>query len=150
MPLRFRNIDASPADPVERWGFEGMLAAIDRGYARDWRKLVESVAADPRLRPEFDEALLAAESTATARLLTIALNERTRTVDAVALDRLRDAFHGTRMSQGELAHRLGTSRSRVNTYLTGQVTPSMSVLAAVEQLAAAVRGPSAAVSVTLL
>ena len=27
--LKFRNIDASPDDPVETWPFEGILAAVD-------------------------------------------------------------------------------------------------------------------------
>jgi hypothetical protein len=29
--LQFRNINATPDDPVEKWGVEGILAAIDRG-----------------------------------------------------------------------------------------------------------------------
>ena len=68
MPLRFRNIDATPEDPVELWGFEGMLAAIDRGYAADWRKLVTAVASNPSLRQLFDEACEAAESRSTVAL----------------------------------------------------------------------------------
>ena len=37
--LRFRNIDASPDDPVETWPFEGILAAVERGTLPDWRRL---------------------------------------------------------------------------------------------------------------
>ena len=37
----------TPDDPVEDWGFEGILQAIDRGYARDWAKLVIAVHANP-------------------------------------------------------------------------------------------------------
>ena len=37
MPLRFRNIDTTPDAPVREWGFEGMLAALDRNPpARPW------------------------------------------------------------------------------------------------------------------
>ena len=32
-PLKFRNITASPEDPVEIWPFEGMVAAVERGIA---------------------------------------------------------------------------------------------------------------------
>ncbi len=142
MPLRFRNIDATPDDPVDQWGFEGMLAAIDRGYARDWRKLVMAVAADPALREEFDEARAAAESRSTVALLDEMLAQATRSPSEIALDRLRDSFHGTRMTQGELAGLVGTSRTRLNSYLTGRVTPSMDIPIAVEQVSNRYRGPA--------
>ena len=45
--LRFRNIDASPDDPVETWPFEGILAAVERGTLPDWRRLVTAVNTDP-------------------------------------------------------------------------------------------------------
>ncbi|MGO2746549.1 helix-turn-helix domain-containing protein [Microbacterium sp.] len=150
MPLRFRNIDATPDDPVDRWGFEGMLAAIDRGYARDWRKLVDAVAADPALRDEFDEARDAAESHATVMLLDAMLDRATRSSSEIALDRLRSAFRGTRMSQGELAAQLGTSRTRLNSYLSGKVTPSMDVLVAVERLSERYREPARAQHLVLM
>ncbi|GAB3599019.1 helix-turn-helix domain-containing protein [Microbacterium tumbae] len=142
MPLRFRNIDATPADPVEEWGFEGMLAAIDRGYAADWRKLVSAVAVDPALRVIFQEARAAAESRSTVVLLDAALKEADAAPSEIALSRLRRAYRGTRMTQAELADRLGTSRTRLNSYLSGKVTPSMDVLVAVEQIADEVRNPS--------
>lgn len=142
MPLRFRNLDITPDDPVELWGFEGMLAAIDRGYARDWRKLVNAVAGNPTLREVFDEARDAAESRSTVALLDEMLRQAERTPKQIALERLRDAFNGTRMTQGELAAELGTSRTRLNSYLTGKVTPSMDVLVAVEQIADRYRVPA--------
>lgn len=150
MPLRFRNIDATPDDPVEAWGFEGMLAAIDRGYAKDWRKLVAAVAANPALRRAFDEAREAAESRATVALLDEALAQATRTPSQQALARLRAAYRGTRMTQAELASRLGTSRSRLNSYLAGRVTPSMDVLVAVEQIADEYRAPARAHNLVLV
>ena len=45
--LRFRNIDASPDDPVETWPFEGILAAVERGTLPDWRRLASAIQADP-------------------------------------------------------------------------------------------------------
>lgn len=142
MPLRFRNVDATPDDPVEAWGFEGMLAAIDRGYATDWRRLIAAVVADPGLRSVFDEARAAAESRATVALLDAALERAERSPSAQALARLRSAYRGTRMTQAELAARLGTSRPRLNSYLTGKVTPAMDVLVAVEQIAEQYRAPA--------
>ena len=149
MPLKFRNIDATPDDPVSAWGFEGMLAAIDRGYARDWRKLVAALAADPSLREVFSEAAEAAESRSTVLLLERALARATATPAELALERLQDAYRGTRMTQAQLASELGTSRTRLNSYLNGRVTPSMDVLVAVEQLAARYRAPSDALNLVL-
>ena len=45
--LKFRNIDASPDDPVETWPFEGILAAVERGTLPDWRRLASAIRADP-------------------------------------------------------------------------------------------------------
>ncbi|RFA11562.1 hypothetical protein B7R21_12750 [Subtercola boreus] len=150
MPLRFRNIEATPDDPVSAWGFEGMLAAIDRGYAHDWRKLVDAVATDPELRPVFDEAAEAAESRSTVGLLESALARATATPAELALERLREAYRGTRMTQARLARELGTSRPRLNSYLAGRVTPSMDVLVAVEQIADRYRAPSEALNLVLV
>lgn len=149
MPLSFRNIDATPDDPVEKWGFEGMLAAIDRGYARDWRKLVNAVVVNPQLSDEFHEARDAAESHATVALLDAMLVEARRTASERALDRLRDAYYGTRMTQAELAAMIGTSRTRFNSYLAGKVTPSMDVLVAVEEISVRFRAPSRASELVL-
>jgi hypothetical protein len=46
-PLKFRNIIASPDDPVETWPFEGVLAAVERGTLPDWRRLARAIQADP-------------------------------------------------------------------------------------------------------
>ncbi|MCL2102181.1 MAG: hypothetical protein FWH22_10780 [Fibromonadales bacterium] len=44
--LKFRNIDVSPSDPVEKWGVEGILCAFERGSIDDWRKIWKSVYVD--------------------------------------------------------------------------------------------------------
>jgi hypothetical protein len=44
--LKFRNINATPDDPVETWGVEGILCAFERGYVNDWRKIWRSVTVD--------------------------------------------------------------------------------------------------------
>ncbi len=45
--LKFRNITASPDDPVDTWPFEGILAAVERGTLPDWRRLAAVIRADP-------------------------------------------------------------------------------------------------------
>ena len=44
--LKFRNIDVSPDDPVEKWGIEGILCAFERGHVNDWRRIWRSVHID--------------------------------------------------------------------------------------------------------
>jgi len=44
--LKFRNIDVSPDDPVEKWGVEGILCAFERGGVNDWRKIWKAVYID--------------------------------------------------------------------------------------------------------
>jgi len=59
----FRNIDVSPADPVETWGFEGILSAIERGGLSEWSKLYKALVKDPngKVAAEVEEAILATE-----------------------------------------------------------------------------------------
>lgn len=45
--LKFRNLSVTPDDPVETWGVEGILAAIDRGSLRHWRRIVLAVRSEP-------------------------------------------------------------------------------------------------------
>ena len=45
--LRFRNVVATPADPVTQWGTEGFLSAIERGWLPDWHRIATAIAAEP-------------------------------------------------------------------------------------------------------
>lgn len=135
MPLRFRNINVTPDAPVREWGFEGMLAALDRGHAAHWSRLATAVASEPDLREVFDEATEAAESRTTVALVRAMIDHRQRSAPDVARERLRSAHRATGLTQRELAAALGTSASRLSTYLSGRVTPAMDVLVATEELA---------------
>jgi len=44
--LKFRNIDVSPSEPVEKWGVEGILCAFERGGVNDWRKIWKCTTVD--------------------------------------------------------------------------------------------------------
>ncbi|WP_341579827.1 helix-turn-helix transcriptional regulator [Microbacterium schleiferi] len=135
MPLRFRNIDVTPDAPVREWGFEGMLAALDRGYAPHWSRLASAVASEPGLREVFEESAEAAESRQTVALVREMISHRQRTTSEIAQERLRSAQRASGLTQRELASTLGTSASRLSTYLSGRVTPAMDVLVAAEELA---------------
>lgn len=135
MSLAFRNISLAPSAPVEEWGFEGLLAAIDRGEAGDWRRIAAVVRRDPWgpvARLLEDEVFEAAEDSGVVGALRgmIAL-QRARAAQAER-DEVRCEFvslvQKSGLSQGFFAQRLGTSRSRLNTYLSGKVVPSATAL----------------------
>lgn len=135
MALAFRNIELDPDAPVEQWGFEGLLAAVDRGDALDWRRIAAAVGADPWgpvARLLEDEVLPAAEDSGVVGALSgmIALQrERAERADREEVAReLRALVEQSGLGQRDFALRLGTSRTRLNTYLTGRVTPSAATL----------------------
>lgn len=141
--LKFRNLDVDPSDPVEDWGFEGMLAAVERGDVRDWRRISQALRHDPRgkVAEELREVLDAVENPAMANLFTDLLDRAVATSDsaersAVAAE-LKNSLARSGLSRAEFARRLGTSQSRLSTYLTGKVTPSAVILLRARRLAQA-------------
>ena len=88
-----------------------------------------------RLREVFEEAAEAAESRTTVALVREMIDHKKRTSSDVARERLRSAQRASGLTQRELASALGTSASRLSTYLSGRVTPAMDVLVAAEELA---------------
>jgi hypothetical protein len=47
MPLRFRNVGATPDDPVEDWPVEAVITALERGGLSHRRRLAAAIKADP-------------------------------------------------------------------------------------------------------
>ncbi|MFD4422412.1 helix-turn-helix domain-containing protein [Agromyces sp. NPDC058484] len=137
MALRFRNLTVTPDDSVDRWGVEGILAAIDRGGASNWAKVAHAVEAAPHgpVAADLEEALSIAESVGVTALLRAVLDDARATPEQRTVRRLRRLARATDLSQQQLAERLGTSRSRLNSYLNGAVTPSAAVLMRLEDIA---------------
>jgi hypothetical protein len=57
--LKFRNINVTPDDPVALWGTEGILACLERGHLKYWRKLMHALNedADGSIRENIRTAL---------------------------------------------------------------------------------------------
>jgi DNA-binding transcriptional regulator YiaG len=132
--LRFRNINATPDEPVERWGVEGMLAAIDRGSLPHWRRIAAAVRADPSgtVAADLDQALGLAEDAGVVATLRRALARARDDAEATAREevrlRLQALVENSGLTAAQFARRLGTSASRMSTYLTGKVVPSAVLL----------------------
>lgn len=140
--LRFRNINVSPDDHVHDWGFEGLLAAVDRGGFRDWQKIISAVREDPWgpvSRTLEREVLKVAESSGVVAAMESALelaraDARAQEQQAVAGE-LRELLSESGLTRTQFADRLGTSTSRLSTYLAGTVTPSAALMVRARNIA---------------
>lgn len=139
--LVFRNVDASPQDPVSTWPLEAIQTALERGGLEDWRRMVSAIQADPwgpvarRLeevlawsRP-YGIALAFERAIARARAAT---EGEERAAIASEVGRL---VSESGLSRTEFASCVGTSASRLSTYASGKVTPSAALLLRMRRLA---------------
>lgn len=128
--VAFRNINVVESDPVEQWGFEGLLAAIDRGGLAQWRRIIRALEADPygELAEEVEQAIAIAEDSGAAFIVAKGL-ERARLSDKERFGRkFRALLAEAELTQSQASEFLGTSRTRVNSYCSGAVTPSAVVV----------------------
>ena len=129
--LKFRNVDASPDDPVETWPFEGVLAAVERGTLPDWRRLAAAIRADPwgPVAQQVLEAIRLSHPYGTAELLEgVVARARELAIDSEreeVASEVRDLVARSRLSKQDFAERVGTSRSRLS---TGKVVPSATLI----------------------
>lgn len=137
MNVRFRNLEVTPNDPVEQWGPEGILAALDRGGLSEWRRITREVRADPYggVAADLEEALDLAEDRGVARVMRLSL-ERARSSEAQRVGWLiREYLWRSGLTQAEFARAVGTSPSRMSTYINGTVTPSAVLLERMRRVA---------------
>lgn len=144
--LQFRNLNVTPDDPVEMWGVEGILTAIDRGSLPHWRRIVAAVHADPwgSSAADLEQALRLAEDVGVAATLRRILVHRRDDAEAAARDEVRRRLavlvESSGLTAAQFAQRLGTSASRMSTYLSGKVVPSAALLVRAERVATLAAG----------
>ncbi|GAA0998957.1 helix-turn-helix domain-containing protein [Subtercola frigoramans] len=126
MTLRFRNIDVTPDDPVELWGVEGLLAAIDRGDMRDWGRIRSALDRDPwgAVATELEVALTLAEDHGAKGIMRSHLTRARWTPAQRVAHTLGQRIRESGLTRAEFAEALGTSRSRLSTYENAIVAPS--------------------------
>jgi len=148
--LRFRNVEASPKDPVATWPFEGILTALERGTLPDWQRLFRAIEAEPwgPVARQVEEALAMDLPYGVRPLFLREITEaRARAVESerqeVAAE-VRDLVSRSGLSLSELARRIGSSASRLSTYRSGKVTPSAALMVRLRNVAHRIEmGPSA-------
>jgi DNA-binding transcriptional regulator YiaG len=139
--LKFRNVDASPNDPVETWPFEGILAAVERGTLPDWRRLAKAIEADPwgLVAQQVLEAVRLSRPYGTTELLEgVVHRARKLAIESERAEvaaEVRTLVRGSGLSQQDFAERIGTSRSRLSTYISGKVVPSASLMVRIRRVA---------------
>ena len=141
MPVAFRNVDASPRDDVRTWPYEALVTVIDRGLVNDWNPIFVELRRSPwgNVARRVEQYLSYREPDGVSTLFTLAI-ERARIDDensdrAEVAARVRDAVVRSGLTNGEFARLVGTSASRLSTYLSGKVTPSAAMLVRIERAA---------------
>jgi DNA-binding transcriptional regulator YiaG len=139
--LKFRNVDASPEDPVETWPFEGILTAVERGTLPDWVRLATAIRADPwgTVAQQVLEAIHLSHPYGTAELLEeVVARARQQALDSERKDvasEVRELVGKSGLPKQDFAERIGTSRSRLSTYMSGKVVPSATLMVRMRRVA---------------
>lgn len=141
MPLVFRNVNASPADPVATWPTEAVQTALERGDLEHWQRLTAEIMREPwgRTVSQVEEVLTHSRPYGVAELMETVISRARARVEleerrAVAAQ-VRDAIARSGLSRVEFAARVGTSPSRLSTYATGKVVPSATLMLRMRRVA---------------
>lgn len=132
--LAFRNVDASPEDPVAEWPLEAVQTALERGGLSHWRRLADAIRTQPwgPVARGVEEVLAYSRpygvASAMERVIARAREEaeadERRAVAAEVVRLVRESG----LTRTEFASRIGTSASRLSTYATGKVMPSAALM----------------------
>lgn len=134
MKVAFRNLDVGPDCPVTEWPAEGVRAALERGDLREWRRLAEEIDADPwgRTARQVEEVLTTSRPYGVAELIegvVAAARERAERKERAAVAaELKELVASAAVTQAEFARRIGTSASRMSSYVNGGVVPSAALM----------------------
>ncbi len=145
-PLAFRNVDASPDAPVSEWPLEAIQTALERGGLSHWRRLAEAIRAKPwgPVTRSVEEVLAYSRpygtSKAMQRAIARARQEAEAEERAAVASEVGWLVESSGLSRAEFASRIGTSASRLSTYVTGKVTPSATLMVRMRGLEAEAAG----------
>jgi len=146
MPLAFRNIDASPDDPVQTWPFEGVLAALERGGLPEWRRLAQAIGDQPwgQVARYVEQAVAMAHPFGVSEVMTDLIAEARQGAEAAeraaVVAEVRELVARSGRTQAQFAARMGTSASRLSTYASGAVVPSATLMVRMRRAAEGASG----------
>ena len=141
MTVQFRNLTTTWHDPIDQWPYEAVVTTMERGLVSDWQPILRDLRSRPFGRiaryvthyaKDPDDKAAAAFFSEALRRARVSQEEKER---EEVIRRIRRAIDATELSQADFARAIGTSASRLSTYLSGQVTPSATMLIRIENLA---------------
>jgi DNA-binding transcriptional regulator YiaG len=148
MAVTFRNVEVSAGTPVQHWPYEAIVTVIERGTVTDWALLTTAIREDPWgvVARQVESYLGYSRPWGVAPLLErtiLAARQRAEQDERAAVaSEMRDLLAASGLTTAEFASRIGTSRSRLSTYLNGRVTPSAALLLRMRRLVATLQGGS--------
>ena len=139
--LRFRNVDADPSDDVRTWPYEALVTVIDRGLVPDWRPVFAEIRRSPwgAVARRVGRYLEYRDPDGVSTLFALAIERARQDADradrADVAARVRAAVQRSGTTKAQFAASVGTSASRLSTYLNGKVVPSAAMLVRIERTA---------------
>jgi len=139
MPVRFRNVDASPDDDVGTWPYEALVTVIDRGLVPDWQPILAEIRRSPwgPIARRVERYLSYRDPDGVGTFFELAIDRARADADDAAraevAERVRDAVARSGLTSAQFAQLVGTSASRLSTYSSGTVTPSAAMLVRIEE-----------------
>jgi DNA-binding transcriptional regulator YiaG len=139
--LAFRNLTITPGTPISEWPTEAVQAALERGDLADWHRIVVEIQADPwgRTARQMEEVLSHSRPYGVAEAMETVLSRARERAEAgeraMVAAEVREAVKRSGLSRAEFASRIGTSASRLSTYITGKVTPSATLMLRIRRVA---------------
>lgn len=133
-PLAFRNVDVSPEEAVSGWPLEAIQTALERGGLAEWRRLAAEVEADPwgPVARSVEEVLGYSRPYGVSDAFERAIGRSRRVTEAAEREavaaEIGELVRESGLSRADFASRVGTSASRLSTYVSGKVTPSAALL----------------------
>ena len=139
--LAFRNVSASPDDPVAQWPQEAIQTALERGGLSHWRRLARAIRDEPwgPVARRVEEVLTYSRPYGVAKAMERIVSRAREAAEtserqAVAAEVTR-LIDESGLTRAEFASRIGTSASRLSTYATGKVTPSAALIVRMRSVA---------------
>lgn len=141
MVVQFRNLTTTWQDPIDQWPYEAVVTTMERGLVSDWQPILRDLRARPfgRIARYVAHYAKNPEDKAAAAFFSEALRRarvaREESEREEVIRRIRRAIDAAEVSQADFAKLIGTSASRLSTYLSGGVTPSATMLIRIENVA---------------
>jgi DNA-binding transcriptional regulator YiaG len=132
--LAFRNVDVSPDDPVSEWPIEAIQTALERGGLSDWRRLAAEIQDQPwgPLARDLENVLAYSRPYGVAEAMERVINRARQAAEEMERETVAaevgKLVATSGLSRTEFASRIGTSPSRLSTYVTGKVVPSAALI----------------------